>query len=97
MTLKIRILHSYTASENVLEAPRDGKFQTLCQSYHRGKGNFFHVMVVDHRGKGIFFHAMVVDHHGKGFFFFSTHQLQRIFFLVSRVEKGQNTSFSLAV
>ena len=47
--------HSYTASENVIVAPQDGKFQTLCQSYHRGQGNFFHVMVVDHHGKGKFF------------------------------------------
>ena len=47
--------HSYTASENVIVAPQDGKFQTLCQSYHRGKGNFFHIMVVDHHGKGNFF------------------------------------------
>ena len=47
--------HSYTASENVLVAPRDGKFQTLCQSYHQCKGIFFHAMVVDHHGKGFFF------------------------------------------
>ena len=53
--------HSYTASENVLVAPGDGKFQTLCQSYHRSKGNLFHVMVVEHHVRRNYIHAMV-DH-----------------------------------
>jgi hypothetical protein len=58
-------------------APRDGKFQTLCQSYHRGKGNFFHAMVVYHHGKGNFFHFMVVDHHGKGKYFLFSSALEK--------------------
>ena len=37
MTLKVRILHSCTASENVLVAPGDGKFQTLIKKF-----DYFH-------------------------------------------------------